>query len=109
VYPCRSHAGDVHHFAMLWPACEAPFCLLPPGHRELHDIPSGRAEYMDASAAPAQCQAARLGQPPCKHPPRHRAAGHGQAEFDLCGRHAHWLRGRPAWQIRPLQEADADA
>lgn len=44
-YPCRSHEGGIpaHHFAAHWPPCEAPFCLLPPGHGSLHDIPSGRA------------------------------------------------------------------
>jgi hypothetical protein len=47
-YPCRSHEGDVHHFAAHWPACPAPFCRLEPGHRGLHDIPFGKAEYADA-------------------------------------------------------------
>jgi hypothetical protein len=107
VYPCRLDADGQHHFAMHWPSCNAPFCLLPPGHSSLHDIPSGRAEFMDATAAPPVCAALQLGYPPCKHPPKYRAVSHGRAEADLCGRHAHWLRDRPAWQIRPLEAADA--
>jgi hypothetical protein len=47
-YPCRSHEGGVHHFAAHWPACPAPFCKQPPDHRGLHDIPSGKAEYVNA-------------------------------------------------------------
>lgn len=43
IFPCRSHGGGRHHFAAYWPACPAPFCLLPPDHRDLHDIPSGTA------------------------------------------------------------------
>jgi hypothetical protein len=46
-YPCRSHKGRVHHFAAHWPACPAGYCKLPPGHRGLHDIPSGRARIAD--------------------------------------------------------------
>jgi hypothetical protein len=45
-YPCRSHEGGAHHFAAHWPACPAPFCRTPPGHRSLHDIPSGKAEVV---------------------------------------------------------------
>jgi hypothetical protein len=47
-YPCRSHDGGVHHFAACWPACPAPWCRLPNGHRGLHDIPSGTVEIHDA-------------------------------------------------------------
>lgn len=47
-YQCRSHEDGVHHFAMHWPACPAPFCKLPPDHRGLHDIPFGKAEYVNA-------------------------------------------------------------
>jgi hypothetical protein len=52
VYPCRSHKGGKHHFAAHWPACPAPFCRLEPGHRGLHDVPAGKAEYR-REAAPA--------------------------------------------------------
>lgn len=54
-FPCQSHEGGIpaHHFAAHWPPCEAPFCKLPPGHRELHDIPSGRAQII-APLAPAE-------------------------------------------------------
>lgn len=51
LYPCRSHEGYDHHFAAHWPACPAPFCKLPPGHRELHDIPFGEAGVMSAQDA----------------------------------------------------------
>jgi hypothetical protein len=50
LYPCRSHAGGVHHFAVYWPACPAGFCKLPPGHRGLHDIPSGSAVVYEAAS-----------------------------------------------------------
>lgn len=46
-YLCWSHEGGVHHFAAHWPACPAPFCKLPPDHRGLHDIPFGKAEYVN--------------------------------------------------------------
>jgi hypothetical protein len=49
VYPCRSHKDGYHHFAARWPACPAPYCRSEPGHRELHDIPSGRAVIADRS------------------------------------------------------------
>jgi hypothetical protein len=47
-YPCLSHEGGIpaHHFAVHWPPCEAPWCRLPPGHRGLHDIPSGRPQII---------------------------------------------------------------
>ena len=50
-YPCRSHDGDVHHFAAHWPVCPAPWCRLPFEHYlagTMHDIPPGRVEYHDA-------------------------------------------------------------
>jgi hypothetical protein len=50
-YPCRSHEGDVHHYAAHWPACPAPFCRLPYSHYPegtMHDIPPGKVEYHDA-------------------------------------------------------------
>jgi hypothetical protein len=50
-YPCRSHADGKHHFAAHWPPCPAPWCRLPTGHRELHDIPSGTVEYHDTIEA----------------------------------------------------------
>jgi hypothetical protein len=50
-YQCRSHEDDVHHFAVHWPACPAPWCRLKPGHRTLHDIPSGKPEFKDAPPA----------------------------------------------------------
>lgn len=54
LYPCRSHEGYDHHFAAHWPACPAPFCKLAPGHRELHDIPSGQAAVTSVQDARAQ-------------------------------------------------------
>lgn len=47
-YPCRSHEGGIpsHHFAAHWPPCEAPWCKLPPDHREPHDIPFGRVQIV---------------------------------------------------------------
>jgi hypothetical protein len=55
LYPCQSHEGGIpaHHFAMHWPPCEAPWCKLPPGHRELHDIPSGEAKILAILAGEA--------------------------------------------------------
>ena len=47
-YPCRSHEGGVHRFLARLDACPAPWCRLPKGHRELHDIPPGMVEYHDA-------------------------------------------------------------
>ena len=50
-FPCHSHEGGLHHFAAAIPdPCMAPFCRLPAGHRTLHDIPSGRAEIVEADA-----------------------------------------------------------
>ena len=48
-FPCRSHEDGKHHFALYWPACPPPFCLLQPGHRDLHDIPSGKAVTVDVA------------------------------------------------------------
>jgi len=47
-YPCRSHEGGVHRFLARLDACPAPWCRLPAGHRELHDIPCGTVEIHDA-------------------------------------------------------------
>jgi len=48
-YPCRSHKGGVHRFlARLDDSCPAPWCRLPAGHLELHEIPPGRVEIHDA-------------------------------------------------------------
>lgn len=47
-FPCRSHKGGVHRFLARLDACSAPWCRLPAGHRELHDIPSGTVEIHDA-------------------------------------------------------------
>jgi hypothetical protein len=46
-YQCREHPesdgkSTTHRFALHWPACAAPWCRLKPGHRGLHDIPSGK-------------------------------------------------------------------
>lgn len=50
-FPCLSHENGQHHFVAHLPACPAPFCKLPPGHRELHDIPAGRAEVVEDDSA----------------------------------------------------------
>jgi hypothetical protein len=50
-YPCRSHEGGVHRFLARLDACPAPWCRLPAGHRELHDIPPGTVELHDAIGA----------------------------------------------------------
>lgn len=47
-YPCRSHEGGVHRFLARLDPCPAPWCRLPAGHRELHDIPPGTVEIHDA-------------------------------------------------------------
>jgi hypothetical protein len=52
LYPCHGgHKTGDHIFAARLPACPAPFCKLPPGHRDLHDIPSGQAEVYSAPYA----------------------------------------------------------
>ena len=51
-FPCRSHDGGRHNYAACWPKCPAPFCRLPYSHYlkgTMHDIPSGTAEYHDAT------------------------------------------------------------
>lgn len=46
VFPCTgNHDDGFHHFAFRADQCPAPFCKLANGHRSLHDIPSGKAEY----------------------------------------------------------------
>lgn len=49
-YPCQSHEGGAHDFAMHWPACPGPWCKLPPDHRSLHAIPSGEVKVVTSGA-----------------------------------------------------------
>jgi hypothetical protein len=58
-YRCQAHEDGFHCYAAHWPACPAPFCKLPPGHRGLHDIPSGDVEYTDTEPVTPRAVAAR--------------------------------------------------
>lgn len=50
-YPCYRHQDGVHWFgANGMNTCAAPFCRLPHGHRELHDIPAGKPEVVKGGA-----------------------------------------------------------